>query len=278
VLRDFKNTALNFFVLAAADGEVIASSNGLPDLMIEEKDLMNYPNNPCGNGIVIEHFGGWTTRYCHLKQDSLLVRAGEEVKKGQPIARIGSSGQTDWPKLDFTVSRNGYLYDPFSGKTKLESCGGTNVPMWDQELTYTPFGILNAGFNIGFPDKIQAEMGNLQDYKLIPDITPDLSLWALLLNVRDGDIITLEIIDPEGRVFNSYREELYFDLERHFVYLYTKQKNILWDKGLYTGVIKIERYDGGELYETFRTTTVRLYDQKAELEKERQLMEEEANQ
>jgi len=268
ILQDFKDTALNFFVLAAADGEVIAYSDGLPDLVIASGDVHNYPENPCGNGIVLEHDGGWTTRYCHLKNNSLLVKLGDKVKKGQAIARIGSSGQTDWPKLDFSVAQNGYLFDPFSGKTTLEKCGGTISPMWEQPLTYTAFAILKAGFNIGFPDQQKAEIGHLQDYKLIPDITPDLNLWAMLLNVRKGDIISLEILDPEGRIFNSYREEATFDIERHFVYLYTKKKNILWDRGLYTGIIRLERYQGAELHETFKTTTVQLYDQEKALQKQ----------
>lgn len=262
ILPDFKSMALNFFVLAAADGTVIAISRGLPDLVIDKKNLPSYPQSPCGNGIVIEHEAGWTTRYCHLKQDSLTVHVGDKVKKGQPIARMGSSGQTDWPKLDFSVAQNGYLYDPFSGKTELESCGGIPHPMWEQPLTYTPFAVLKAGFNIGAPNKKKAELGQLTDYKLIPDITPDLSFWALLLNLRKGDIISLEILDPEGRVFNSYEEEIHTDVERRFVYLYTKKKNLLWDRGVYIGTVRLKRYHGAELYETFKTTTVQLYEQK----------------
>jgi len=53
----------------------------------------------------------WQTRYYHLAQS--LVRKGDMVSAGQPIAVVGMSGLPHpWPHLHFEVRRNGIPLDP----------------------------------------------------------------------------------------------------------------------------------------------------------------------
>ena len=47
------------------------------------------------NEIVINHGNGYMTRYAHLS--AMMVDAGDSVKKGQLIGRVGSTGQLDRP-------------------------------------------------------------------------------------------------------------------------------------------------------------------------------------
>jgi murein DD-endopeptidase MepM/ murein hydrolase activator NlpD len=57
-----------------------------------------------GNVVVIEHAGGEHSHYAHLRQGSLRVKAGDVVKRGQPIAKLGNSGNSTEPHLHFQLS------------------------------------------------------------------------------------------------------------------------------------------------------------------------------
>lgn len=63
-----------------------------------------------GNSVQIDHGDGLVTRYSHNREN--LVAAGELVKKGQPIATMGSTGRASGPHVHFEVSRNGRSLNP----------------------------------------------------------------------------------------------------------------------------------------------------------------------
>lgn len=52
-----------------------------------------------GNRIIIAHDDGTFAAYAHLQRGSALVRVGEKVTAGQPIARVGNTGNTSEPHL-----------------------------------------------------------------------------------------------------------------------------------------------------------------------------------
>lgn len=54
-----------------------------------------------GNLILIQHNDGWITAYAH--NSSFLVKKGQWVQKGTPIAKVGSSGGVNTPQLHFEV-------------------------------------------------------------------------------------------------------------------------------------------------------------------------------
>ena len=105
VVRNFDATAGNMGmwfagnegdpVLASQSGTVLYSGNGLPEY---------------GNLIMIRHSDNYITAYAHNSQ--LLVKEGDQVQRGQRVASMGSSGQTNQVGLEFQVRLNGNPIDP----------------------------------------------------------------------------------------------------------------------------------------------------------------------
>jgi len=56
-----------------------------------------------GNKVVIDHGGGITTLYGHMKYNSLQVKRGEKVKKGQALGVMGMTGSATGIHLHFEV-------------------------------------------------------------------------------------------------------------------------------------------------------------------------------
>jgi murein DD-endopeptidase MepM/ murein hydrolase activator NlpD len=65
-----------------------------------------------GEMVEINHGNGYSTRYAHNSEN--LVVVGDEVKKGQAVARMGESGRATGPNLHFEVLKNGRRVNPVS--------------------------------------------------------------------------------------------------------------------------------------------------------------------
>jgi murein DD-endopeptidase MepM/ murein hydrolase activator NlpD len=65
-----------------------------------------------GKLIEINHGNGYVTRYAHNSDN--LVAVGETVRRGQRIAKLGSTGRATGPHLHFEVLRQGRPVDPLS--------------------------------------------------------------------------------------------------------------------------------------------------------------------
>lgn len=63
-----------------------------------------------GNLVEINHGNGYSTRYGHSSE--LLVQVGDTVKKGQKVAKMGTSGRSTGPHVHFEVLLNGRAVNP----------------------------------------------------------------------------------------------------------------------------------------------------------------------
>lgn len=63
-----------------------------------------------GNVVEVTHPDGLITRYGHLS--AFLVKVGDSVATGSPIARVGSTGRSTGPHLHFEVRQNDTAVDP----------------------------------------------------------------------------------------------------------------------------------------------------------------------
>ncbi|MFM7662838.1 MAG: M23 family metallopeptidase [Bacteroidota bacterium] len=63
-----------------------------------------------GNCIVIEHGYGFVSRYAHLS--GFKIKEGDEVKKGDLIGLVGSTGRSTGPHLHYEIEKDGEKIDP----------------------------------------------------------------------------------------------------------------------------------------------------------------------
>jgi biotin carboxyl carrier protein len=96
-------------VHAPAAGKVVAAYAGQKDNdngedyfnpaeMAQKDPLLLY-----GNYVVIDHGNGEFSLLGHLRQNSVLVKVGEQVKADQVLAHVGSSGSSYFPHLHYEL-------------------------------------------------------------------------------------------------------------------------------------------------------------------------------
>jgi murein DD-endopeptidase MepM/ murein hydrolase activator NlpD len=69
-------------------------------------------NGDYGNFMVLRHDFGLTTRYGHLS--AFVAKPGQRVKRGDVIARIGSTGRSTGAHLHYEILANGRLINPLT--------------------------------------------------------------------------------------------------------------------------------------------------------------------
>jgi murein DD-endopeptidase MepM/ murein hydrolase activator NlpD len=87
---------------APAGSQVVAVSNGVV--------VSAGWSGDAGRLVHLRHAGGYETFYMHLS--SMAVRAGQRVGQGEVIGRVGTSGLSTGPHLDYRIKQNGGYINP----------------------------------------------------------------------------------------------------------------------------------------------------------------------
>ena len=96
-------------IMAPAAGLVVRVRADRPDQPDPENSdpkffAPEFPNGgDPGNHLVIDHGNGEFSMLAHLQADSMLVKLGERVAQGQPLGKLGSSGDTQTPHLHYQL-------------------------------------------------------------------------------------------------------------------------------------------------------------------------------
>ena len=187
-VKTYEQMRQRIAVLAAADGVV---------LRIRDGEIDNYRNQgtivkgrECGNGLILLHKRGYKSQYCHLLNNSIVVKPGEKVFTGQVLGFLGSSGKADFPHLHFALYLNDHIVDPFDPN------------LWNPPVAYKPLGLIDMGLhnrNLELHDVLdippRRHMFSWHDSKIV--------VWVRVYGVLKGDVQRFIFYQPNGQIYHS---------------------------------------------------------------------------
>jgi hypothetical protein len=141
-------------VIAVADGTVVETLSTLDDQVagqLPDPKTMTLENVD-GNHVVLDLGHNKYAFYAHLQKDSLLVKTGDRVKRGQVLGLLGNTGNSSGPHLHFhlmdgisVLGSSGlpYVIDSFevAGELSSEQFKTSDVQgKWSKDFSAHPSG------------------------------------------------------------------------------------------------------------------------------------------
>jgi hypothetical protein len=132
--------------IAVADGVVVDALDGLPDTT----SLPDPPPIPpitqtVGNHVTLMIAPGVYVLYAHFKPGTVAVQRGQQVKRGDVLGHIGSSGNSSTPHLHFQLMTTGTFFPtdspPFAFDC-FELTGQVTERIWDDIIGLQPTNVL----------------------------------------------------------------------------------------------------------------------------------------
>lgn len=231
-------------VLAPSAGIVRSIRDGEKDGAYLAGSRSTVSGRECGNGMVIDHAGGWSSQLCHLRRASVRVRVGETVVAGQALGFVGLSGFSQYWHVHLTLRKDKALIEPSSGRPLAgASCRADNLSaglLWSQParaaLQYRDTQWLELGF---------AGMEPNQDPSLAPADAgrnaPTLVFWALAIGPRAGDILRVKIFRPDGALLAEGERTQPRDQAQAWLFAGRRTPPGGWPAGLYRGEALLTR-------------------------------------
>ncbi len=247
-------------VLAIADGVVRGTRDGEPDISVHSRGQAAIAGRECGNGMAILHADGYESQYCHLRKGSVRVGPGQHVKKGQMLGLVGMSGLSEYPHLHLTLRHDKQPVDPFTGRLMRDGgCQAQGAPLWASEvaerLKYIPSGLLHSWFHSAAPDPALAREGAYSGVTRLPASVPALVFGVELFGGLKGDLLQLEVRQPDGQSLVTHQQVLDRPLAQFSQFAGKRLTLPAWPRGEYVGTVKLQR-EGKALVEERRVVLI----------------------
>lgn len=256
-VRDLVAMRGNVEVVASASGVVAGVRDGEPDINVKQRGKAALKGKDAGNGVRIEHGDGWSTQYSHLMLGSIRVRPGQRVKAGDVLGLIGLSGNTEFPHVDLTVRHNEIPVDPFNVDTS--ACGTRGAALWSPQalrrLYYQAGGLLISGFADVPPRRDLAEAGGYANTPITVE-SGGIIFWVEMYGLRKGDRLIMDLLDPSRRLMSRNDKTVPANAAVWFATSGKRRNAPQWPKGVYEGVVKLERA-GKVIVEERKTVEIR---------------------
>ena len=241
LLRNFRVMDSGVAVLAAAPGRVLAVRNDLPDRSTA------LGSGGFGNNVLIEHgSGGPLAYYAHLRKGSIRVARDAEVKRGDTLGLVGSSGNSNWPHLHFEVSDAGQVIDPFIGNCNPP----VSQPTWLDQLPWQgTFAVLDAGIS-RIPLTWAQLLERPPDEVLFTSADQQVTFWANLFNAQASSTRT-ELRNPAGVELGGVTTGTFASFSTNFLSATFNLSGLLTTAGQYSIALSMQTA-GGEMVEVAR--------------------------
>jgi hypothetical protein len=246
-VRTVADMARGVAVVAAASGMVLRVRDAIADANVRETGSDSVKNYMAGNGVVIDHGGGWQTQYSHLRRGSVRVKPGDTVAAGAPLGLVGMSGNAEFPHLHFQVRKDGVALDPFLAAPASSSCVAGTAPvigLWTKDaaaaLAYTPTGIIAGGFTAAPPEAMAMRAAQPVVTHMSAD-SAALVLWVDAYGVQANDEERTTLIGPDGQTILETRKTISKPALAWFAFAGKKRPGALWPAGRYTGQYQLLR-------------------------------------
>jgi hypothetical protein len=233
-------------VVAPAAGVVRGARDGEPDGAFMRSGASAVVNRQCGNGVLIDHGGGWESQICHLRSGSVRVRNGQTVTAGQVVGLLGMSGEAAFPHVHLRMRRNGAVIDPWTGAPLAQASCAANPPAPGAHWTAAARAALNYRgtelFASGFTGAAPQQDARVED---LPENAsrgaPALVFWAVAVGPRTGDILRVRLIGPDGAVIAEGDRVQPRDQAQSSVFAGKRTPPQGWPAGAYRGEARLLR-------------------------------------
>ena len=186
---NFRATDVGIPIYAAADGVVTFTRDGNFDREVAWRDP------PATSNVVrVDHGAGWQTVYVHMRRDSVAVQVGEEVKAGDFLGYLASSGNSTGPHIHFEIEHHGRPVETFLDPETF----------WLDPWPYagvTP-AVLSSGTTSLTPTASESKEGitRMSRFPFGQRITQ----WHYVAGQNDGDTRTYRWYRPDGTLYHSF--------------------------------------------------------------------------
>jgi hypothetical protein len=204
-IMTFEHQFIGVPIIAPLDGTVYITHDGEPDQNTElDPDTLS-------NFVGIDHGQGRYANYFHMKQGSVIVEVGQEVRAGEQIGLVASSGYSTWPHLHFeswnyacetvpdcTSGEDWEVFEPYAGACNAGDSGWVNQVDIPVGAECRDFGVTTANLTDFFANGEYMWMPPLEGY--IPLDNEGVWMWTQTTDIAPFSTYRMRFYDPDGNL------------------------------------------------------------------------------